>query len=351
MLFNKEIKIRNITIGENHPCFIIAEAGSNHNGDLEQAYKLIDIAKEANADAVKFQTFKAEKLYVKNAGKSAYLKKDKSIYDIIKEMEMPISWIKKLSDYCIKKEIIFLSTPFDYESVDLLDKYVPIYKIASYELTDIPLVEYIAKKNKPIIISTGASTLDEVQKALETVHNLGNNNIILMQCTAKYPAALTTLNLKILNKYQDEFNILVGLSDHSREFDLAPIIAVSLGSCCVEKHFTISNDLEGPDHMFALEPNELKDMVRRIRDTEKALGSENKIVLDDEKELYNFARRSIFALNDIRKGEIFTIDNIDVLRIGNNESFLSPKEFESVIGKHSKVDIKKYNPIKKEYYV
>lgn len=328
---SKWVRIGPKKVGDGQPCFIIAEAGSNHNGSFRKAKALIDVAAAAGADAVKFQTFRAEKLYLKNAGQSRYLKIKKSIYDIIKEMEMPAAWIGKLAKYCKHKGILFLSTPTDEDCVDLLDPYVPAYKIASYEMTAVPLVEYIARKKKPVILSTGAADMAEVREAIRVVRRAGNDQIVVMQCTASYPAPLDSVNLRTIATMKRAFHIPVGLSDHSREPDVAPMAAVALGANMIEKHFTLSNRLPGPDHRFAVEPDELERMVQKIRAVEAALGSGRKETLPVEKELRQFARRSIFAVRDIRRGERLTRANIGVLRCGTQKGRLHPGQFKNIL--------------------
>ncbi len=344
------IRIGNKKVGDGHPCFIIAEAGSNHNGKLEQAFALIDIAAEAGADAVKFQTFRAEKLYLKNAGVSKYLKLKKSIYDIIKEMEMPWDWIPQLAARCKKRGVLFLSTPTDEECVDQIDPFVPAYKIASYEMTAVPLVEYAAKKGKPMLLSTGTANLEEVREAIRVVEKAGNKEIVLFQSTASYPAPLDSINVKSIVTMKKEFGVPVGLSDHSREFDVAPMAAVALGANLIEKHFTSSNRLPGPDHRFALEPDELKLMIQKIRAVESVLGSGVKETLKIEKELRQFARRSIFATRDIKKGERFGQDNIATLRCGMQKGELHPAEFKKILNKSASRDIRANEAIKSGDY-
>ncbi len=335
----KKIKVGNKWIGENSPCFVIAEVGSNHNKDFNQALKLIDVAAGAKADAVKFQTFKAKRMYTSKAGVSDYLKLDKSIYQIIEDMEMPEEWIPRLFDYCRKKGIMFLSTPFDEASADLLEPWLPVYKIASYELTHLPLIEHIAKKKKPVILSTGTADLTEIAKSLTAIYKTGNRNVALMQCTACYPAPLDSINLKSILVMKEKFSVPVGLSDHSRAFDVAPMAAVALGANIIEKHFTLDNRLPGPDHRFALEPDELKDMIQKIRDVEKALGEKKKVLHPIERELHHFARRSVFAVKDIHKGERLTAENLAVLRNGKQKPGLAPEKLLSVIGKTAKRNI------------
>jgi len=345
---NKIIKIGNKSIGDGYPCFVISEAGSNHDGSFSKALKLIDVAVAAKADAVKFQTFKAHKMYTEKAGLLDYIKTKKTIYQVVKEMEMPKEWVPKLANYCQKRGIIFISTPCDEESVDILDPYVPAFKIASYEMTHIPLLKYVAKKNKPIILSTGAANMNEVKKIVLELKKNGVKNLILMQCTASYPTELEDVNVKVIQTLKKTFKIPVGFSDHSREPDVAPMAAVAVGADIVEKHFTLSNKLPGPDHKFAVEPQELKYMIEKIRMTEKAMGSDKKVTLPTENYLRKFARRNIYAIKNINKGENFSKNNIAVLRRGNNKFGLYPDFFDILLRQTSKRNIGKNDPIIKK---
>jgi N,N'-diacetyllegionaminate synthase len=329
----KTIDIAGRAVGDGHPCFVIAEAGSNHNGRLEEAKALIRIAADAGADAVKFQTFRAEKLYARNAGRSDYLQLDKPIFDIIAAMEMPYEWLPQLAEEAQRHKVLFLSTPFDEESADALEPYVPAYKIASYEMTHLPLVRYIAKKGKPLIISTGTANLDEVRETVAAVRATGNEQLVMLQCTASYPAPLDSLNLRAMTTMRSELDVLIGLSDHSREPLLGPIAAIALGACVIEKHFTFNNELPGPDHRFAIEPHELRAMIRSIRDTESALGTGEKRFSGVEEELRQFARRTILTTKPIASGELLTKDNIAVLRAGNVPHGLAPAAYDTIVGK------------------
>ncbi len=336
----KTIKIGSKIIGKGKPTFIIAEAGSNHNGKLEHAKKLIDIATEAGADAVKFQVFRTEKLYPKNAGYADYLKTKKSIYQIIEEMEMPYDWIPKLYEYCKEKGIMFLASHFDEESADKLEEVgVDAYKIASYECTHVPLLKYTAKKGKPIIMSTGLASLGEIEESLDAIHAQRNSQVALMHCVAAYPAPIEHTNLKVIDSLKAVFDVPVGISDHTRDPLLVPLAATARGAHIIEKHFTLSNELEGPDHKFAVEPHELKAMVNGVRAVEKALGSPVKKITPVEEDLYKFARRRIHAKKTIKKGEVLSESNIAILRSGKQKPGLAPKFWDLLIGKVAAKDI------------
>ena len=258
-----QIKIQERWIGGNAPCFIIAEAGSNHNCSLKLAKDLIDVAVDAGADAVKFQLFRASKLYPVGSGRSDYLNLEKSIYDVVSDMEIPYEWLPELAEYCRTNQIIFLSSVFDEESVEQLDPYVPAYKVASYEMTHFPLVRHIASKGKPVILSTGTANLEEVTETVKSFLETGNTNLMLMQCTAAYPTPLDSLNVQAITTMKNAFGVPVGLSDHSTDPLVGPMAAVSVGGNLLEKHFTLNKQLPGPDHSFALEPLELKLMIQK----------------------------------------------------------------------------------------
>ncbi len=321
--------------------FVIAEAGSNHNGSLETAKELIDVAADAGADAVKFQTFRADKLYVQDTGDEEYFDNDKSLYETMEAMEMPYDWIPELKRYSEESGLVFMSTPFDKQSVDELEEFVPVYKIASYTLSHHPLLEHIASKNKPIIISTGVHDLEEIREAVEILRKEGASNVVLLHCVASYPTPLESANVRAVRTLYETFELPVGLSDHTTHPTTAPSTAVALGASVVEKHFTLDKSMEGPDHNFALEPDELDRMVSSIRRTEKVLGSGEVQILDEEKELHEIARRRIHAANDIEKGDIITENNIEILRSGKREKGLDPKFYEEIIGAEAKETIAK----------
>ena len=345
------IKIGDKIVGTTSPIFIIAEAGSNHNGSIEMAYQLIDAATQAGVDAIKFQTFKAEHIYPRTGAKVEYLKElglNEPLYDIIKKAEMPKHWLPLLSLYCKKKGIIFLSTPFDEASANALNPYVDAFKIASYEITHLPLIRHIARKQKPIILSTGTATIEEVKKAVEAIRAEKNEDIIVMQCTAKYPAPNESLNLNAIKTLRKELNLMTGLSDHSENPVVAPIAATALGAVIIEKHFTLDHKLPGADHKFALEPVGLKLMVQAVREEEKALGTGIKKPHKVEEELCNY-KRAVFSLTDIKAGEAITKINTRILRKpGIPDEGISPENYDLIIGKLASCDIPQFTLIKKE---
>ena len=327
------IKVGDRWIGDGESVYIVAEAGSNHNGSFDQALRLIDAAADARADAVKFQQFKAAKLYPKSAGASDYLNTPRSIYDIIHDMEAPEDWVPRLAAHCRQRGLAFLSSPFDEESVDLLNPWVPAFKVASYEMTHAPLLRHIARKGKPMIVSTGAAVLDEVVRSVEIIRAEGNDQLVLLQCTAKYPTPLDAINARALVALREATGLPTGLSDHSRDPIIAPVVAVALGACVIEKHFTLSNRLPGPDHAFAVEPDELRTLVQRVREAEQALGHGRKETLPEEQELREFGRRSIFARRDISAGEQLTTESVAVLRCGKLGFGLQPEALDRVLGR------------------
>ena len=336
-----KIKIEDKLIGEEEPCFIIAEAGVNHNGSVELAKKQINAAKDARADAVKFQTFKAENVVIKNAQKAEYQKEttgEGSQYEMIKSLELSKGNFRELADYAKKKDIMFLSSPFDKESVDLLDEMnVPAFKVASGEITNFPLLKHIANKGKPIILSTGMATLGEVEEALKIIRNEGVEDVILLHCVSNYPAKIEDVNLKAMETLKCAFKLPMGFSDHTSGIT-ASIAAVALGACVIEKHFTLDRNLPGPDHKASLEPKELKNMVNSVREVERALGDGIKRPTQGEEEIKKVARRSIVARVDIPKGAIITEDMLDVKRPGTG---IEPKYLKFIIGRKAKENIKK----------
>lgn len=332
----QRIKISNKWVGEGDPCFVIAEIGSNHDSKLKQAKELIDMAKEAGADAVKFQSFSADGLVSRkrlNKNKWEY----NSIFGLVKNFELPDSWHKELFEYCKKKETIFLSTPFEEKKADLLNKIgVSVFKIASGDLNNTPFLKYIAMFKKPIILSTGASYLKEVERAVKLIKNEGNRDIILLHCVSNYPTKVEDFNLRCIITLK-KFGLPVGCSDHSLGFSI-PIVSVALGAKVIEKHITLSRGLKGPDHSFSLVPMEFKIMVDEIRKIEKALGDGVKRPSGEELSERISARRSIYASRDIPKGAVI---KEEVLKIVRHAYGLEPKKIYSLIGRKTKVLIKK----------
>jgi N,N'-diacetyllegionaminate synthase len=276
MKFKRTIYINNKIVSDDSPVFIIAEAGVNHGGDMNIAKKLIDVASDAGADAVKFQAFKTEHLILQNVKKAPYQQKttakDESQYNMLKKLEVTKEQNLELIEYCRQKDIIFLTTPFDEYSLDELDSVeLPAYKVASTDTTNLPFLRKMAMKDKPIILSTGMSYLSEVRMALEEIYKY-NQDVILLQCTANYPIKDDEANLNVINTYKDNFDILIGYSDHSVGIGASPY-AVPMGAKVVEKHFTLSKDDDGPDHAASLTPEELKEYVKTIRKVEKYLGT------------------------------------------------------------------------------
>lgn len=329
--------------------FIIAEAGSNwktrsYREDLKRAKKLIRIASESGADAIKFQVFRADTVYVPDAGNSNYLKKSgikKDINEIFRNAEMPYEMLPELSDYCKKQQIELMATAFSVEDAQAINKYVKIHKVASYEINHVRLLEYLAKTKKPIIISTGASNYEEIDFAVNLLKKYKVKNYALLQCTAKYPAPLESLNLSVIPQMKHRYKIPVGLSDHSTDPAIGPISAVALGATIIEKHFTLDKGLSGPDHKFALNPVELKKMIQSIRDAQKTLGDGKKHILNVEKELKDFAVRRIQAIRPIRKGEkIIEGYNIDILRPGKRTKGAYARFLSKINGRVSNRTIK-----------
>ena len=329
-----EVKIGNKKIGDKHPTYIIAEAGSNHNRDINIAKKMIDEAANAGVDAVKFQTYKAEKLYSKKAPKFS---KDKvNPFDLIKSVELPREWHKELFEYTTKKGLHFLSSPFDFEAVDLLDELgVPAFKVASFEITDLELLRYIAKKKRPVILSTGMADFEEIYEALNAIRSQGNDDIILLHCNSLYPTPAKIVNLNAIEKMKEEFKIPVGFSDHTLGIHI-PAAAVAMGAQVIEKHYTLDRTMEGPDHSFAIEPKELEQMVQHIRDVEEAKGTGEKKLSNQEKEMYEKGRRSLIAAVEIPKGTKITRDMIIIKRPGYG---IKPKHLQEIIGKTAKKNI------------
>lgn len=326
----------------NRKVLIIAEAGVNHNGSLELAKQLALKAKEAGADIVKFQTFVPDKLVARSAKMAEYQKenigKEESQLDMLKKLTLELEEFKELKLYCDEIGIRFLSTPFDLGSIAFLDKLgVPFWKIPSGEVTNTPYLKAIAKTGRPVIMSTGMCNLDEITFAVETLKKNGTKELSLLHCNTQYPTPFEDVNLKAMDTLRKAFNCTVGYSDHTIGTE-APIAAVAMGAEIIEKHFTLDKTMEGPDHKASLNPEELTQMVLSIRNIEKALGSSNKVATVSESGNKAVARKSIVAATGIRKGEIFTEDNLTTKRPGTG---ISPIKWDEIIGK---VAIRDFNP-------
>lgn len=319
--------------------FIIAEAGVNHNGDIETAKKLVDAAVEARADAVKFQTFKTENLVCRNAMKAAYQMEttdaEESQFAMLKKLELTPDMHEELMDYCREKKIMFLSTPFDVDSLHyLVERGVELIKLPSGEITNYPLLREAAKTGKKIILSTGMSTMNEVRSAMEVLKDNGCTDITVLHCNTEYPTPYADVNLTAMQTIRKETGAAVGYSDHTPGIEI-PIAAAALGAKVIEKHFTLDRNMEGPDHKASLEPEELAQMVKAIRHIEAALGEGDKEPSQSERKNMAVARKSIVAGHDIKEGEIFTEENLTTKRPGTG---LSPMLWNQVMGRKAKRD-------------
>ena len=340
-----KIRIGNNLIGEEEPCFIIAEAGVNHNGDIKLAKKLIDVAKEAGADAVKFQTFHADEIVTLKSKKANYQHraKEKTQYKMLKNLELSFDEFQELKKYCDNKDIEFISTPYDIKSVEFLNKIgVNRFKVASADIINKPLIEAITKTKKQIILSTGMAALGEIERTISLINDFGNTDIALLHCTTSYPTPYDQVNMNVLDTLKKAFGLPVGYSDHTLGIEI-PIMAVSMGAKVIEKHFTLDRTMEGPDHFASLEPDELKKMVGAIRNVEKAFGSEIKEITDEEKNNIFFMRRSIHASEDVKQGEIIKGNNIKITRPFDG---IEPWFLNNILGKKIKTYVKKDEPIK-----
>lgn len=339
------IKIKDRFIGGDHPCYIIAEMSANHAGSIDKAIEIIHVAKESGADCIKIQTYTPDTMTI-NSEKKYFQIKDgtwegENLYRLYKKAYTPWAWQKKLKEEAESIGIDFLSTPFDKTAVDFLEELgIEFYKIASFEITDIPLIRYVALQGKPIIMSTGMATLGEIEEAVKTIRQTGNNRICLLKCSSAYPAVTEDMNLKTIKHMEETFGVPVGLSDHSLG-SVSSVTAVAMRAKIIEKHFCLSRDIESPDACFSMEPQEFKQMVEDIRATEKAMGRVSYDVSKTEESSRIF-RRSIFVTEDIKKGEYFTEKNIRVIRPGYG---LEPKYYESVLDQKATKDIERGTPL------
>ncbi len=322
-----------------HSVFIIAEAGVNHNGDIDIAYKLIDKAVEARVDAIKFQTFKSELVVSKYAQQAEYQRintgRVESQLEMVKKLELSYCDFENLKKYCDKKDIMFLSTPFDIESIVFLNSLgVEIFKIPSGEITNLQYLRKVGSLNKKVLLSTGMSNLGEIEQALEILRKSGAGDIAILQCNTSYPTPMEDVNLKAMSTMKNAFKVEVGYSDHTVGIEV-PIAAVAMGAKVIEKHFTLDKNMEGPDHKASLNPDELLEMVICIRNIEKAFGNGIKIPSKSEVKNIEIARKSIVAKCNIRKGEVLTEENLTVKRPGNG---ISPMRWDEILGEISNKD-------------
>ncbi|MEO1032359.1 MAG: pseudaminic acid synthase [Bacteroidota bacterium] len=340
------MKIGNKTIGGNNPCFIIAELSANHNGNLDIAIETIRAAKKTGADAIKLQTYTPDTLtidcdndYFKIDGGTLW--DGKTLHQLYGEAYTPWEWHKELFEVAASEELICFSSPFDFSAVDFLEELdVPAYKIASFEIQDIPLIEYAASKGKPIIISTGIAEESDIELAVQTCRKMGNNDVTLLKCTSSYPAPLELANLKTIPDLKERFDVEVGFSDHTYGA-LAPTIAVTLGAKVIEKHFILDKSIGGPDADFSLDVNEFTEMVNKVRDTEKLLGKVSYEVSEKVEKNRKFAR-SLFVIEDVKKGDYVSPENVKSIRPGYG---LHPKYYNKILGKQFTTNVNRGEPL------
>jgi sialic acid synthase SpsE len=340
MSFPAEFRIGERPVGGASPTYVIAEAGANHNRDLAIARRLIDVAAEAGADAVKFQTYSGERIYSRKTPKFKYLEgiSEKTPAELLDEISLPREWQGELSSHADESGIQFFSSPFDHEAVAELDALdVPVLKIASFEIVDLPLIRRAAETGRPLLISTGMATMEEIEDALGAAAEGGAAAVGLMQCTSVYPAPAERANLRAMETMREAFGVPVGLSDHT-EGIAVPIAAAALGAAFVEKHFTLDRAMKGPDHPFAVEPDELTAMVRGIREAQSALGDGRKQGPgpEESEEMYRLARRSLIVTRDLPAGTTLEREMLTVKRPGFG---IAPKHLDEVVGRSLKVDV------------
>jgi len=340
-----KVEINNRKIGPGRPTYIVAEMSANHGHDFNRAVKNIEEAKKAGADAVKLQTYTPDTITINCDNEYFQIKETlwegRTLYDLYGEAHTPWEWQPKLKEVAGKLGIDLFSTPFDHSSVDFLEEMnVPAYKIASFEIVDMPLIRRIAQTGKPIILSTGMATLAEIDEAVSTIRDAGNNQLALLKCTSAYPALAEDMNLLTIPHLSHAFGVPVGLSDHTLGIAV-PVAAVAFGACIVEKHFTLSRSIAGPDSVFSLEPHEFKAMVEAVRTTEKALGRVCYGASENEMKSRIF-RRSLFVVQDMKAGEMFTAQNVRSIRPGHG---LHTRYLDVVLGKKARIDIDRGTPL------
>jgi N-acetylneuraminate synthase len=346
---NRQIEIDGRPIGAGHPVYIIAEISANHNQDFDQAVRMVHAAKEVGADAVKLQTYTPDTITIDSDAEHFRIGKGtiwegRNLYDLYGEAYTPWEWQPKLKAVADELGLALFSSPFDPTSVDFLEGMnVPAYKIASFEMIDLPLIERVARTGRPVIISTGMATLEEIGEAVDCVRSAGNDRLALLKCTSAYPAPPEEMNLRTIADLAERFGVPVGLSDHTLGTTV-PVVAVSLGASIVEKHFTLSRSVPGPDSQFSLEPEEFRQKLEAIRIAERSLGEVRYEVSERERASRVF-RRSLFVVSDVRAGEVLTSENVRSIRPGYG---LPPKFLGAVLGKRAAVDLKRGTPLEWE---
>ena len=335
------MQIGNYTISSTSPVFIIAELSANHNGSLDTAIETIRAAKRAGANAIKFQTYTADTITIDSKKEDFLIKgmiwEGRNLHDLYTEAYTPWEWHEQLFDVAKEEGLECFSSPFDPTAVELLEKLnVPAYKIASFEITDIPLIELVASKGKPIIISTGIAELEDIELAIDACERMGNENIALLKCTSSYPAPIEEANMIMVKDFAERFNMIVGLSDHTIG-STAPVVATCFGARIIEKHFILDRSIGGPDSSFSMNEAEFTEMVKAVREAEKAIGKVDYNLTDKQKKGKDFSR-SLYIVENIAEGEVLTEKNIRSIRPGFG---LHPKFFKEVLGKKVKRNIEK----------
>lgn len=347
MAFNNIITIGDKKIGAEYPTYFIAEIGGNFDGSIDKAKRLIDAAKESGADCAKFQTFTAETIVSEGGFSKMELHGvhgswGRTVTEVFKDVELPLEWHHELADYCKSVGIDFSTSPYYKEAVDLcVEMKLPFIKIGSGEITWLEMIEYIASKGIPIMLATGDATMSEIDEAVRTIERTGNKNLVLMQCITNYPSQIDSANVNVLKTYQRAFDCLTGYSDHSPGHVVA-LASVVLGGRVIEKHLTLDKTCKGPDHPHSMEPDEFKFMVDSIREVERAMGSSKKEVVEEEGETVYVQRRCLYAKKDLKKGQVISTEDIDVLRPALG---IPPKYKEIIVGKTVNKDIPARDPI------
>ncbi|TVR16970.1 MAG: pseudaminic acid synthase [Balneolaceae bacterium] len=344
------MKIGNRQIGDNQPCFIIAELSANHLHNFDIAIKTLEAAAAAGVDAFKIQTLTADTMTINCDNEYFTINKGtlwdgRTLYDLYSETPLPYEWHQPIIDKCHELGLIWFSTPYDKTATDFLETLdPPAYKIASFEITDIPLIEYVASKGKPVIMSTGIATKEEIENAIVACRKSGNHQIALLKCTSAYPAPYEEINLRMIEEYKREYRVISGLSDHTLGTEV-PVASVALGASIIEKHMILDRNLGGPDAAFSLEPEEFKTLVNQVRNVEKAIGTVTYELSEKVKANRMFAR-SLFVVKDIKKGEPFTEESVRSIRPGDG---LAPKFYHAVLGKHAAADINRGTPLNENH--